>query len=141
MRSCCIAQGVQLGTLMTYRSGIGQGIAGRLKMGGGGVCIHIADSHCCTAETNTALLSSYCCCLVTKSCLTLLPSHGLQTTRLLCPWGFPGKNAGVSCHFFLQWIFSTQGSNLSLLHWQADSLPVSHQGNPKIIIYQLKINK
>ena len=31
---------------------------------------------------------------------------------------FPGKNSGVSCHFFLQGIFLTQGSNLSLLHWQ-----------------------
>ena len=79
--------------------------------------------------------------VVSQSCLTLLPSHGLQTTRLLCPWDFPGKNTGVSCHFFLQGIFSTQGLNLSLLHWQADSLPVSHQGNPKVIIYQLKINK
>ena len=28
-------------------------------------------------------------------------------------------------------IFSDQGSNLCLLHWQADSLPLSHQGSPK----------
>ena len=21
--------------------------------------------------------------------------------RLLCPWGFPGKNTGVACHFLL----------------------------------------
>ena len=27
-----------------------------------------------------------------KSCLTLRP-HGLQPTRLLCPWDFPGKNS------------------------------------------------
>ena len=33
-------------------------------------------------------------------------------TRLLCPWGFIGKNAGVGCHFLLQEIFPTQGSNL-----------------------------
>ena len=31
--------------------------------------------------------------------------------RLLCPWDFPGKNTGVSCHFFLQGIFPTQRSN------------------------------
>ena len=37
---------------------------------------------------------------------------GLQPTRLLCPWDFPSKNTG---HFFLQGIFPTQGSNLSLL--------------------------
>ena len=28
-----------------------------------------------------------------------------------CPWDFPGKNIGVGCHFLLQGIFSTQGSN------------------------------
>ena len=25
-----------------------------------------------------------------------------QRARLLCPWDFPGKNAGVGCHFLLQ---------------------------------------
>ena len=46
---------------------------------------------------------------------------------------FPGKNAGVGCHFLLQGILLTQGSNLCLLcllYWQTDSLPLSHQGNP-----------
>ena len=33
-------------------------------------------------------------------------------------------------HFLLQEIFPTQGSNLRLLHWQAVSLPLSHQGSP-----------
>ena len=28
--------------------------------------------------------------------------HGLQPTRLLCPWNSPGKNTGVGCHFLLQ---------------------------------------
>ena len=45
---------------------------------------------------------------------SLLPPE-LQTTRLLCPWNFPGKNTGAGCHFFLQGIFPTQGLNLSLL--------------------------
>ena len=30
------------------------------------------------------------------------PPHGLQPTRLLCPWDFPGKSTGVGCHCFLQ---------------------------------------
>ena len=30
----------------------------------------------------------------------------------------------------LQGIFPTQGSNPCLLHWQADSLPLSYQGSP-----------
>ena len=28
--------------------------------------------------------------------------HGLQPTRLLCPWDSPGKNTRVGCHFLLQ---------------------------------------
>ena len=53
--------------------------------------------------------------------------------QALCPWDFPGKNTGVSCHFLLQGIFLTQGSNSGLLHWQADSWPLSHQGSPLFI--------
>ena len=30
------------------------------------------------------------------------------------PWDFLGKNTGVGCHFFLQGISLTQGSNLRL---------------------------
>ena len=45
-----------------------------------------------------------------------LRPHGLQPTRLLCPWDFPGKDTGVGCHFLLQWIFPTQGLNPGLLH-------------------------
>ena len=28
--------------------------------------------------------------------------HGLQRTRLLCPWDFPGKSTGVGCHCLLR---------------------------------------
>ena len=51
-----------------------------------------------------------------QSHLTLLGLHGLQPTRLLCPWGFPGKDTGGGRHFLLQGIFPTQRSNLGLLH-------------------------
>ena len=30
------------------------------------------------------------------------PPHGLQPSRLLCPWDFPGKSTGVGCHRFLR---------------------------------------
>ena len=56
-----------------------------------------------------------CCCLVTKSCPNLLRPHSLWPARLLCPWNFPGKNTGVGCHFLLQGVFFTQGSNPRLL--------------------------
>ena len=41
--------------------------------------------------------------------------HGLQPTRLLCPWDFPGKSTGVGCHCLLLiiWII------ICLLNWIA----------------------
>ena len=51
-----------------------------------------------------------------------------KPTRRLCPWDSPGKNTGVGGHALLEGIFPTQGSNLhllSLLHWQAGSLPLA----------------
>ena len=40
--------------------------------------------------------------------------HGLQPTKLLHPWDFPGKSTGLGC-----------------LHWQADSLPLVPPGKPQ----------
>ena len=60
--------------------------------------------------------------MCTQSCPTLWNS--MDYARLHCPWNFPGKNTGLGCHFLLQGIFLTQGSNPSLLHWQEDSLPL-----------------
>ena len=55
--------------------------------------------------------------------------YGLLPTRLICPWDFPGKNTGVGCHFLLQGIFPTQGSNKGLPHCrQTLYYPLSHQG-------------
>ena len=81
--------------------------------------------------------------------------HDARSCSLTCvqlfaiPWNYSppgssiqgiiqGKNIGVGCHFFLQGIFLTQGSNLHLLHllrWQADSLPLSHLGGPRCGTY------
>ena len=59
-----------------------------------------------------------------------LRPHRLQPARLLCPRDFSGKNTIVGCHFILQGIFLPQGSDLGPLHWQVDSLPLSHLGSP-----------
>ena len=59
--------------------------------------------------------SYVCMCSVMSD--SLWP-HGLQPARLLYPWNFPGKNAGMGSHFLLQGIFLIQGSNLYLLHWR-----------------------
>ena len=73
-------------------------------------------------------------CSVAQSCLTLCdpmdcspPSSSVHGTF------FSSKNTGAGCHFFLQGVFLTQGSNRHLLHWQADSLPPSHLGSPLYI--------
>ena len=45
----------------------------------------------------------------------------------------PSKNTGVGCHFFLQEIFPTQGSNLGLPHCRWILYHLSHQGSPRIL--------
>ena len=67
--------------------------------------------------------------------LNILTYKELQFPKILCSWDFLGKNTLVGCHFFLQGIFPTQESNLHLLNWRVDSLPLSHQGSP--ILYRL----
>ena len=57
-------------------------------------------------------------------------SDSLQLTRLPCPRDSPGKNTGVGCHFLLQGIFLTQGSNPCLF------LPTCYLGNPLIGLSQ-----
>ena len=72
------------------------------------------------------------CSLVSNS----LRPYRLHPTKLFCPWNFPGKNIRVGCHFLLQGIFLTEESNpslLRLLHWQVDSLPLKHLGNPFLL--------
>ena len=75
-------------------------------------------------EVREALLLLFSRSVVSDS----LRRYGLVSTSLLCPWDSPGKNTGVGCHALLQGIFPTQGLNPCLLHWQKDSLPMSHQG-------------
>ena len=38
--------------------------------------------------------------------------HGLQPTRLLHPWDFPGKGTGVGCHCLLQWVALGESKSL-----------------------------
>ena len=83
-------------------------------------------------------------CVLSRSVMsdTLRP-HGLLSTRLFCPWDFPGKNTGVGYHFLLQEIFLTQGLNsclLRLLPLQADSLPLSLLGSPGDRAWQAKVD-
>ena len=47
--------------------------------------------------------------------------HGLQPTRLLHPWDFPGKSTGVGCHCFLR-IF-TQQQDINFIQVSKDYKP------------------
>ena len=66
-----------------------------------------------------------------------LRPHRLGPTRLLCPWNFPGNSTGVDCHFLLQGIFPTQGSNPGLLHCRQMLYRLSHQGSPIAWLYTI----
>ena len=66
----------------------------------------------------------FCCCLALSCGQLFCSPMSCQPARLLCPWESPGRHTGVGCHFLLQGIFPTQGSNLHLLlgrwilyHW------------------------
>ena len=103
-------------------------------------CIHVLPSQNLRKEMRYIvkyislyiLLCVFVCvglCSVAQSC----PTRDIMDCR---PPGssvhgdFPGKKTGVGCHFLLYGIFWTQRSNLHLLHWQMDSLPLSHLGSP-----------
>ena len=69
------------------------------------------------------------------SALKCLSKYFEMFVWLLCPWDSLDKNTGLCCHFFLQGIFLTQGSNPHLLLWQSDSLPLRHLGSPFWNVY------
>jgi len=71
----------------------------------------------------------------------LLPRKQLSRVRLFAtPWtaayqaspsmGFSRQEYWVGCHFLLQGIFPTQGSNPGLSHCRQTLYPLSHQGSP-----------
>ena len=61
------------------------------------------------------LFELWMCMKVTQSCPILCNTMDHTVARLLCLVDFPDKNTGVGCHFLLQGIFQTQGSNTGLL--------------------------
>ena len=72
-----------------------------------------------------------------QSCLTLYNPMDCSPPGS-CLWDFPGKNTRMDCHFLLQGIFLTQGSNPCLLYWLACSLSLTQQvreHNPTILFF------
>ena len=89
----------------------------------------LGDERVERASVEKLTLKEHCYCLVTQLCLTLCDPMDCSPT-------------GSSVHRILQarileWvaipfsrgIFLTQGWSLGLLHWQADSSPLSYQGS------------
>ena len=74
-----------------------------------------------------------CCCLLANSYLTLLWPHDCSPPGSFVHGISPARILGWVALFLLQEIFLTQGANLGLLHWQVDSLPLSHQGSPYLV--------
>ena len=72
-------------------------------------------------------------CLSAQSCLAFCDLIDCSPPDSSVHGIFPGRTTGVGCHFLLQRMFLTQGLNLHLLHWQADSLPLSHLQSPHFI--------
>ena len=50
---------------------------------------------------------------------TVKRPHGLQPSRLLHPWDFPGKSTGVGCHCLLQRYFCTKDRGVGAL-WEGN---------------------
>ena len=75
-----------------------------------------------------ALELTKCACMLIH--VQFLRPHGLQPTRLLCPWDFPAR--------ILEWLATPSSRDLpnpgiklessDLLHQQTDYLPLSHLG-------------
>ena len=74
-----------------------------------------------------------------QSCLTLLRLHGLQPTMGSSVHGiFQARMLEWVAISFSRGIFLDHGLNACLLHWQADSLTLSHQGSPSCHVLMTK---
>ena len=67
-------------------------------------------------------------------------SDCLQPQGLYSPWNSPGQNTGVDSLSLLQGFFTTQGSNLGLLHCRQVLYQQSHQGSPRTRVCSLSFS-
>ena len=69
-----------------------------------------------------------CVCTLLLSRVQLFVTLWAAACHAPLSMGFSSKNSGVGCPF--QGIFPMQGSNLRLLHWQANSSSLRHLESP-----------
>ena len=131
-RSCLFRRSLALEKLWCFQSQMLEELPVAQEIGTGMPvsCRSVPREHTATRKENPFLLQClptalYCpSVIVMRACSVVSASlrpHGLQPVRLFCPWGFPGKNTGVGCHFIVQGIF--QGieptiSCISCIGWQ-----------------------
>ena len=74
-----------------------------------------------------------CVHMLSLSCVQLFAAAWTVAHQVLLPMEFFKQEywCGVCYHFLLQGFFPTQGLNLCLVHWWADSLPLNHLGSPQ----------
>ena len=80
----------------------------------------------------------YTCALLLQSCLTLCNPMDCSLPGSSIYGILQARNSGVGCHFLLQGIIPTQGTNphlLRLLHWQVGSLLLTPPGKPHGKVY------
>ena len=72
------------------------------------------------------------------SCVLLCATPWTEARQAPLSVGCARQEYWRGCHALLQGIFPTQGSNLSLLcllHWQVNSLPLSHREQGSKVLY------
>ena len=142
-------------TRKSHKQAGGEGLAGSESLHGGGKgCSEQAHELLCFRERRgwqcspkrggeqVALLSTVSAAALHHNpgqiqLLRLLFSCSVVSDSFMTPWtvayqaplsvGFPSKNTGVGCHFLLQEIFPTQGSNSGLSHCRQMLYCLSHQ--------------
>ena len=64
--------------------------------------------------------------------------HGLQPTRLLHPWDFPGKSTGVGCHCLLQEL-SLGASYVAILYLKTELIDFGQEDVKDITVKGLEV--
>ena len=82
-----------------------------------------------TIGLNLCVYVCVCMCVHTLRGVPLFVTPWCVAQKAPLSMGF-SKQEYWSCHILLPGISLTQRSNACLLHWQADSLPLSHRGSP-----------
>ena len=67
------------------------------------ICVNVYVHHMIFSVNKNCVCCCCCCCVASVVSDSVRP-HRWQPTRLPRPWGSPGKNTGVGCHFLLQCI-------------------------------------